>query len=90
METRRAIVDGLVQGVCFRAWARDLARSLGLAGWVRNLPDGRVEILVQGSPPALADYLAQLEYGSPLSRVSRVEHALAAGAERFESFEIRY
>lgn len=90
MKTYHAVVDGLVQGVCFRAWTRDLARTLKLTGWVRNLPDGRVEAVAQGPDKALETFADQLELGSPLSRVSRVDGETDERSERYSSFEIRY
>ena len=90
MKSYRAFVDGLVQGVCFRGWARDVARQLGLRGWVRNLPDGRVEVLAQGPEPALARFAEALADGAPLSRVIRVEDSLEECEEVFSSFEVRY
>lgn len=75
MATARFLVSGKVQGVCFRASARDEARRLGLAGWARNLADGGVEVLAAGAPEAL-DALDALErwlrVGPPLARVERV------------------
>jgi acylphosphatase len=50
-------VSGRVQGVGFRWWAQGVARQLGLAGRVRNLPDGRVEIVVQGEPDSVRTLL---------------------------------
>ncbi|OUM93365.1 MAG: hypothetical protein BAA04_00700 [Firmicutes bacterium ZCTH02-B6] len=61
--TRRAWrVRGRVQGVGFRAFVQRHGRALGLVGWVRNLPDGSVEVVAQGAPETLAllrDYLQQ-------------------------------
>lgn len=73
MKTIRCLVSGRVQGVFFRAFTRDKARSLGLVGRVRNLPDGRVEVLARGPGEAvdkLAHWLA--EEGSPGSMVTEV------------------
>ncbi|MGE4292059.1 MAG: acylphosphatase [Desulfovibrio sp.] len=90
MKTYHAVVDGLVQGVCFRAWTRDVARMLGLRGWVRNLRDGRVEVVAQGPKQALEEFASQLDLGSPLSRVSGVESSEREEDESYSSFEIRY
>jgi acylphosphatase len=61
----RALVSGTVQGVGFRYSACREARELGIAGWVRNLPDGDVEILAEGETAALADFREWLEEGPP-------------------------
>ena len=53
-------VEGLVQGVGFRAWTRATADSLGLEGWVKNLPDGRVEAVFEGDEGAVKQMLAEL------------------------------
>ncbi len=47
---RRVLISGMVQGVFFRAYTRDVATSAGVTGWVRNLPDGRVEAVFEGEP----------------------------------------
>jgi acylphosphatase len=60
---RRFIVRGLVQGVGFRAATQRKARALGVVGWVRNLPDGRVEALAGGAPEALEALHAWLYQG---------------------------
>lgn len=59
----RYFVSGRVQGVWFRAGAQEAARALGLTGWVRNLPDGRVEVLACGEQPVLAAMRAWLHQG---------------------------
>lgn len=62
-------VSGRVQGVFFRAKTREQAVSLGLTGWVRNLRDGRVEILAEGSPERVARFLDWCRSGPPRARV---------------------
>jgi acylphosphatase len=67
-------VKGRVQGVGFRWWAQGVARQLGLAGRVRNLPDGRVEILAQGEPDAVRTMLRlAIEVPSTTSRPGWVD-----------------
>ena len=56
-------IRGRVQGVGFRYWTAQQARELGLAGWVRNEPDGSVAALLGGSDEAVADMLARLRQG---------------------------
>lgn len=68
----RMMVAGRVQGVCFRAYTRDEARSLGVRGWVRNLPDGRVEVLAKGTPDQLRALEAFCRKGPPHARVRDV------------------
>lgn len=68
-----AVIRGVVQGVGFRYFVRDLADRGGLAGWVRNRPDGAVECLLQGPRPELDRVLERLREGPPWARVSAVE-----------------
>jgi acylphosphatase len=72
MTTWRFVVEGIVQGVGFRYFVRHRATALGLGGRVRNLPDGAVEVVAQGSPKALAELEAALWRGPSLAKVSRV------------------
>lgn len=75
---KRFLVSGRVQGVGFRYFVRQQAQALGLAGWVRNLPDGRVEAFAEGAL-ALLDQMEQLLKEGPLmSRVTEVESSDAA------------
>lgn len=67
------LVKGRVQGVWYRASARDQARRLGVAGWVRNRADGSVEALVRGPQPRLAEFVAWCRQGPPGARVDAVE-----------------
>lgn len=75
MQAMQLLITGRVQGVGYRAWCARTARSLGLQGWVRNLDDGRVEVLAQGERPAL-DELAERCGAGPLgARVRDVERS---------------
>ncbi|MCG3203008.1 MAG: Acylphosphatase [Gammaproteobacteria bacterium] len=66
------LVSGRVQGVCYRAFAQREARRLGVTGWVRNLPDGRVEVTAAGPPVALEEFRRWLHRGPPQAVVREV------------------
>jgi len=70
---RRLSIDGRVQGVSYRGWAIETARSLGLAGWVRNRRDGTVEAVVQGDQAAVDRFIALARHGPPAATVDRIE-----------------
>lgn len=87
MTTRaRVTVRGRVQGVFFRAEASSRARSLGLAGWVRNLPDGSVEAVFEGEQERVASMLRWCGHGPAGARVDSVgvEWEPPSGDEAFE------
>ncbi|MFC1787516.1 acylphosphatase [Halobacteriota archaeon] len=69
----RAFVCGKVQGVFFRSFTKSEAASLEIHGWVRNLRDGRVEVLVEGNKGALDELLGRIREGSPGSMVEKVD-----------------
>jgi acylphosphatase len=69
---RRVTVHGRVQGVFFRDTARRRAEAHGVAGWVRNCPDGTLEAVVEGSPEAVGRLIRFFETGPPGARVSEV------------------
>jgi acylphosphatase len=71
----RFLVSGLVQGVGFRWFVARHARSLGLAGYARNLPDGRVEVVVSGPDEALPALERLLRAGPANAQVERVERS---------------
>lgn len=88
MVAARFLVSGRVQGVYFRASTREQALRLQLTGHVRNLDDGRVEVLAVGETQAI-DALAQwLEDGPPAARVAGVERFAHAGAGAHEGFAV--
>jgi len=81
MICRRSFVSGRVQGVFYRATCVRKAESLGLRGYARNLPDGRVEVLACGEPATVEQFIAWLWEGSPASKVTGVETSDAETAE---------
>jgi acylphosphatase len=81
-------VSGRVQGVGFRWFVRRAALGLGLAGRVRNLPDGRVEVEAAGPPERLEAFRQQLREGPPGSRVTRLEELELSGVPAWDGFEI--
>jgi acylphosphatase len=85
-----AIVHGRVHGVFFRDFTRRQARSLGLTGYVRNLPDGTVEAVAEGPQEALKKLLEQLRIGSPEARVDRVDAQWTDHSGEFDRFEVRF
>ncbi|MUM76595.1 acylphosphatase [Pseudodesulfovibrio sp. F-1] len=88
MNEAHSIIHGKVQGVWFRAWAADMARELGLTGWMRNLPDGGVETLAQGEKAPLERFVERLLDGPPLARVTQVETDWREPDKRFDRFSV--
>ena len=86
MIARHYIVRGVVQGVAFRWSTREAARRLGVAGWVRNRPDGSVEAWAEADPVRVEMLTAWMEDGPGGARVSElvVEEAVPVGLEGFE------
>ncbi|MDE2058696.1 MAG: acylphosphatase [candidate division NC10 bacterium] len=83
------LISGRVQGVCFRAYTVDEAAAAGIAGWVRNTSDGRVEAVFEGDKPAVEALIAWCRHGPPAARVNGVE--VVWGEPKGESgFGIRY
>ena len=89
MNCYRYLVSGRVQGVWFRQSTVAEARPLGLRGYVRNLPDGRVEVVACGAPEALARLEQWLQHGPPLAQVTGVEKAPASD-EGWSDFRVRH
>lgn len=90
MRRVRARVSGRVQGVFFRQSTRLEAERLGLAGSVRNLPDGRVEVEAEGPEEAVDALLRFLHEGPPLARVTGVEVEELEPAGERPPFRVRY
>jgi len=81
LAARRFLVTGKVQGVFFRASTVRIAEQLGLRGYARNLPDGRVEVLALGEPRSVANLAEWLRKGPPLASVSAVAEHVESAAE---------
>ncbi len=77
MLCRRCLVSGRVQGVFYRATARERARELGLRGYARNLADGRVEVLACGDQASVDAFVGWLWTGATAAKVTAVEVAEA-------------
>lgn len=84
----RAVVQGRVQGVGFRYFVCELARSLQLGGFVRNTGSGDVEVLAEGERGALEALLAQIHSGPRAARVDTVHSAWLPATGEFSSFRI--
>ena len=82
--------SGRVQGVGFRYTAELVALELGLKGWVKNLPDGRVEALCEGPRKTLDRFLAEVALGPMKRYIQHVETAWDKAAGEFDEFQIRY
>jgi len=82
---KRYFVSGRVQGVGYRYFTQDAAEKLDMTGYVRNLDDGRVEILAVGRPGQHVQFRAQLLRGSAFSSVSDVREEPAALRPEYES-----
>ncbi|MGQ0703797.1 MAG: acylphosphatase [Gemmatimonadales bacterium] len=88
---RRYLVEGDVQGVGFRYFTVRVAQQIGILGWVRNLRDGRVETVGQGTPEQLARFEAALRRGPSPAQVREVQVTNEPDeGDRFTSFEIRW
>ena len=79
-------ITGRVQGVGFRWFVAAEGRRLGIRGWVRNNPDGSVELEAEGTPAELGSLRAHVAKGPPASRVQSVEELIASSAELPERF----
>jgi acylphosphatase len=84
------IVNGKVQNVSYRVYAQETAMSLGLCGWVKNLSDGTVEVVAQGTPEALKEFVEYLHEGSVLAEVDSVAVDWRSARKLVDDFSIIY
>jgi acylphosphatase len=91
MNRLHALISGRVQGVSFRYHTAHVAQSLGVTGWVRNLPDGRVEVLAEGDGEKLQRLEQFLRRGPPAARVTDVYVRWQETPERdYQEFSLRW
>jgi acylphosphatase len=89
MHTHNWIVTGRVQGVGFRYFTYSIANKYGLRGWVRNLSDGSVEVMIQGEEGRIENLRKYLLRGNMFIKVGKIQEKTLE-VEGFSSFEIRY
>lgn len=82
-------ISGRVQGVFFRQSTKEQADRLGVFGWVRNLPDGDVEALLEGAPEQVEALVRWCHTGPPAARVDAVERADVHSTGGLQTFDVR-
>ena len=92
MEMARAhlFIDGRVQGVFFRAFTREIAHNLALSGWVKNLRDGRVEVVLEGEKKVIQQAIQKYYAGPPGAKVSNIDIQWEQYTGEENGFSIRY
>ena len=88
MNEMRCIVSGNVQGVAYRAYAQESATELELVGYVRNRSDGTVEVVAQGSPDILKEFVEYLHEGSLMAQVESVAVDWRSPRRTFSEFSV--
>lgn len=84
------IVSGRVQGVFYRYTAQKMASRLDIRGWIKNLPNGKVEAVAIGTPTAVETFVAWCQEGPPGARVLDIEVTPLPSTPEIEGFFIRY
>jgi acylphosphatase len=84
------VVNGMVQGVGFRYFVRHHARQLGLTGWVRNLPNGDVEIMAEGNRESVERLIVEVRRGPHSAVVSNADIIWKEPSGLFEDFDVAY
>ena len=90
MKRVRAIFIGTVQGVFFRAHTKEFADETGVFGWVRNLPDGSVEAVLEGDDRAVDETIRLCRDAQPHARVDEVHMTLETYKNEFKFFSVRH
>ena len=82
-------ISGAVQGVFFRSETRHVARNYGVTGWIRNLPDGRAEAVIEGEEKNIRKIIDFCRKGPPAAKVTNVEVSWETYSGTFDDFETR-
>lgn len=91
MKTRAHLyISGRVQGVYYRAFTQEVADSLGLKGWVRNLPDRRVEAVFEGERNLIEKAILKCKQGPPYANVTNIDVTWESQMEGFSNFSIKH
>lgn len=90
MKKIHILVSGIVQGVAFRYFAVRKANELGITGWVKNLFNGKVEIIAEGENWQLKDFVKDIKIGPPSATVIGIEVKEEEFKNEFDSFEVRF
>ena len=90
MKRAHIFIKGRVQGVFFRQGTYEKAVELGISGWVRNLPDGRVEAVFEGEEEKINKIIQWAKEGPPIAKVEEVEIKWEKPTGEFDGFQIRY
>jgi len=86
----RVFIGGRVQGVAYRFFAEKYAARLDITGWVRNLPDGRVEVLAEGTNAHIEAFLTRLRDGPGLARIDTFEVLREPATGEFRDFRVAF
>ncbi|MCP6726884.1 MAG: acylphosphatase [Patescibacteria group bacterium] len=89
MKRAHLVVTGRVQGVLFRRYVREMARELGITGWVKNTLDGDVEIICEGKEKNLVSFISLIHKGPPMARVKEVKVEYEECKSKEDDFTIR-
>ena len=83
-------ISGIVQGVFFRAHTRSVAQASDLSGWVKNLPDGRVEVIAEGRRDRITEFILWCHEGPAIASVDNVDVSWEEATGEFKDFAIRH
>ena len=84
------VISGRVQGVFYRATTQESGHRLGLRGWVRNMPNGDVEVVAEGERDKLEALIEDCRQGPPFARVENIEIEWSEPTGEFKDFRVRH